>query len=72
MSHPTDDELVDLALGDLPIDAVPFHRRRLRPVLGHRRRAAPHGWSSLPRPAYAAWTPPADAVWGSITDQLAR
>ncbi|TQM64468.1 anti-sigma factor [Humibacillus xanthopallidus] len=72
MSHPTEDELVDLAVGDDSVAAsVSAHVAGCdacaATVAELRRTAA----LVATAPAYAAWQTPGDAVWGRIADEMA-
>ena len=70
MSHPTDDELVDLALGE-PVDASRSAHvaecATCSASVEQLRRTARLASSPL---AYAAWQAPDDAVWARVTAQI--
>ncbi|HET7800309.1 MAG TPA: anti-sigma factor [Humibacillus xanthopallidus] len=70
MSHPTEDELVDLAIGDTVAPSVSAHVERCdacASTVAELRRTARLVATA---PPYAAWQAPGADVWGRITEQL--
>ena len=71
MSHPTEDELVDLAVSDEAIDpSISTHVNACDECSATVAELRHTSALLASAPGYAAWQPPAEAVWGRISDQL--
>lgn len=71
MSHPTEDELVDLAIGDVtPTSSVAAHVDRCDECAATVAELRHTAGLLATAPPYAAWQAPDAGVWGRITDEL--